>query len=154
MYARAQVQLARTLSTLGLPHLCLLQLTSPQYSYKVKIINPHCKSEAMVQYLHHYTSKFESAIALCMKLVEEFKELVPDTLSFSVGYFEGQSHSKVWLVTREDFSTMYRKYPRGEVTLWCDARSEEEEDQGCRKKRKRDGVSKRQEKERMMSSNS
>ena len=92
----------------------------------------------MVLYLHHYTSKFESAVALRMKLIKEFKELVPDTLSFNVGYFEGQSHSKVWLVTREDFSTMYRKYPRGEVTLWCDARSEEEEDQGCRNKHKRD----------------
>lgn len=83
-----------------------------------------------------------------MKLIEEFKELVPDTLSFNVGYFEGQNHSKIWLVTREDFLTMYRKYPKGEVTLWCDGRSEEEEDIGCRKKRKRDeGVSKRQEKE-------
>ena len=56
-----------------------------------------------------------------MKLVEEFKELVPDTLGFSVGYFEGQNISKVWLVTREDFSTMYGKYPKDEVTLWCDA---------------------------------
>ena len=83
-----------------------------------------------------------------MKLIEEFKELVPDTLSFNVGYFEGQSHSKIWLVTREDFSTMYRKYPRGEITLWGDGRSEQEEDLGCRKKRKRDeSVSKRQEKE-------
>ena len=85
---------------------------------------------------------------LRMKLIEEFKELVPDTLSFSVGNFEGQSHSKVWLVTTEDFLTMYRKYPKGEVTLWCDGRSEEEEDSGCRKKRKKDEtLSKRQEKE-------
>jgi hypothetical protein len=74
-----------------------------------------------------------------MKLTEEFKELVPETLNFNVGYFEGQSHSKIWLVTREDFLTMYRKYSKGEVTLWCDSRAaEEEEELGCRKKRKRD----------------
>ena len=83
-----------------------------------------------------------------MKLIEEFKELVPDTLNFNVRYFEGQGHSKIWFVTREGFSTMYRKYPRGEITLWCDGQSEEEEDLGCRKKCKRDeSVSKRQGKE-------
>ena len=126
----------------------LLQFKSPQHSYKVKIINPHRKSDMTVPYLYNYTSRFESAIALCMKLVEEFKDVVPDSLSFSVGYFEGQKHSKIWLVTREDFSTMYGKYPKGEITLWCDGRTEQEDDISGRKKRKRVEVSsKRQEKE-------
>ena len=126
----------------------LLQFQSPQHSYKVKIINPHRKSDMIVRYLHNYTSRFESAIALRMKLVEEFKDVVPDSFSFSVGYFEGQNHSKIWLVTREDFSTMYGKYPKGEITLWCDGRTEQEDDISGRKKRKRDEVSsKLQEKE-------
>ena len=66
-----------------------------------------------------------------MTLVED---VVRDSLSFSVGYFEGQNHSKIWLVTREDFSTMYGKYPKGEITLWCDGRTEQEDDTSGRKK--------------------
>ena len=88
-----------------------LQFQSPQHSYKVKIINPHHKSD-MIVYLHNFTSRFESAVVLRMKLVQEFKDVVPDSLSFSVGYFEGQNHSQIWLVTREDFSTMYGKVPK------------------------------------------
>ena len=73
----------------------------------------------------NFSSKFDSATALRMKLVEE---LVPDNLSFNVGYFEGHSHSKIWLVSREDFTTMYQKYPKGEITLWCDGRADEDDD--------------------------
>ena len=71
--------------------------------YKVKIISPHRKSDVTVRYLHNVYTTFESAIGLRMKLVEEFQELVPDSLSFNVDYFEGQSHAKIWLVAREDF---------------------------------------------------
>ena len=53
-----------------------------------------------------------------MKLPEEFIDVVPDSLSVSVGNFEEQKHFKIWLVTREDFGTMYGKYPKGEITLW------------------------------------
>ena len=102
----------------------------------------------IVQYLHNYTSRLESAVALCMKLPEEFKDVVPDLLTFSVGNFEGQNHSKIWLVTREDFWTMYGKYPKGEITLWWDGQTEQEDDTSGRKKRKRDEISsKRQERE-------
>ena len=65
--------------------------------------------------MHNYASRFNTAIDLGMKLIEEFKDVVRDTLSFSVGYFEGQSHSKIWLVDRQDFSTMYKKYPKGRL---------------------------------------
>ena len=97
--------------------------------------------------MHNYASRFNTAIDLRMKLIEEFKDIVPDTLSFSVGYFEGQSHSKIWLVDRQDFSTMYKKYPKGEISLWCDSQSDED-GAGSRKKRKgEEGSSKRQERE-------
>ena len=120
-----------------------------QHTYKVKVINPHRKSDMIIRYLHNYSTRFESATALRMKLVEEFQDLVPDNLSFSVGYFEGQSHSKIWLMSREDFATMYVKYPKGEITLWCDSRTYETGDTGSRKKRKKDGETstKRQAKE-------
>ena len=83
---------------------------------------------------------------LQMKLIEEFKDLVPDSLFFDVGYFEGQKHSKIWLVDKEDFSTMYRKYPREEISLWCDGHTEAEDCAKGGRKRKR-GPSKRRERE-------
>ena len=102
----------------------------------------------IVRYLH-YSGKFETASLLRMKLVEEFTNLVPDNLRFNIGYFEGQNHSKIWLVSREDFATMYTKYPRGDITLWCDGHTDEPEDGGSRKRRKKDAdtSSKRQERE-------
>ena len=59
---------------------------------------------------------------LRLKLIDELEEQVPDSLSFPVGYFEGQKHSKIWLVTEKDLQAMYEKYPQGEITLWCDRR--------------------------------
>ena len=115
------------------------------YSYKVKIVNPLKKSDVVVRELHHYNSKFESVVSLRMKLIEQFKEHVPNTVDFSVGYYEGQQHTKVWLVTSDDLKSMYTKFSGGQLTLWCDGKSEE-----GKNKRKRDNTdmdTKRQEKE-------
>ena len=95
-----------------------------QNSYKVKIIEPLKKSEVIVRELHHFHGRFESVITLCAKLIEELKEQVPNSVTFNVGYFEGQQHSKVWLVTQDDLCAMYKKYSRGLITLWCDSRRE------------------------------
>ena len=121
---------------------------SSLHCYKVKIINPRRKSDAILRYLHH-SATFTTAMDLRMKMIESFKDLVPENLHFNVGYFEGQQHSKIWLGTNEDFAIMYKKYPKGEITLWCDGCTEEEEDVcGSKKMRKKDtGSSKRQEKE-------
>ena len=74
---------------------------------------------------------------------------MPNNLSFNVGYFEGQQHTKIWLVSRADFATMYSRYPKGEITLWCEGNSTEEEDCRSKKRRKKDSdfSSRRQEKE-------
>lgn len=54
-------------------------------------------------------------------------------------------------MSKEDFTTMYVKYPKGEITLWCDGHSDEGSDTctSSRKKHKKDGEAstKRQEKE-------
>ena len=102
-------------------------------------INPHRKSDIIIHYLHNYSTRFESATALRMKLVEEFQDLVPDNLSFSVGYFEGQSYSKIlWLMSRENFTTMYVSILK-EKSLWCNGCSDETGDTTVsRKKRKKD----------------
>ena len=58
---------------------------------------------------------------LHVKLIDAFKQHVPNTTDFNVGYFEGPQHSKVWLVM-DDLGSMYKKYHNGgDIALWCDA---------------------------------
>lgn len=113
----------------------------------MKIVNPLKKSDTVMRYLHHYNRKFESVIALRTKLVEQLKDQVPDSLTFNIGYFEGHQHSKVWLVSDDDLHAMYAKYPRGDITLWCDGRTDEECVSGRTKRKRDEATSKRQEKE-------
>ena len=49
-------------------------LQHPQYSYKVKIINPKRKSDVMLRQLHNFHGKFESMVGLRASLIEEFSE--------------------------------------------------------------------------------
>ena len=114
----------------------------------MKIINPLKKTNVVLRQLHHFHSRFESAIQLRAKLIEHFKEQVPDSVTFEAGFYEGQRHAKMWIVSNDDLTAMYQKYPRGEITLWCEGRSEEDVNE--RKKRKREETTvttKRQEKE-------
>ena len=63
----------------------LNKLTSdPEYSYKVKIINPNRKSDVAVFYLNDFSATFESVTSLRVKLIETFKEQDPNTLDFNV----------------------------------------------------------------------
>ena len=121
------------------------------YSYKVKIINPVKKSDVIVRQLHGFKKKFESVTAMRAQLVEEFKDQVPNSLDFSVGYFDGSQQAKLWLVTQDDIDGMYSKYKTGgSIFLWCDGRRSEEERLQCNAKRKRDSAGKaetRQDKE-------
>ena len=102
----------------------------------------------VVRQLHHFHERFDSVITLRAKLIEELKKHVPDSVTFNVGYFEGQQHSKVWLVSCDDLDAMYAKYPRGQITLWCDSRIERSREESVSAKRKRDETNtRRQEKE-------
>ena len=102
-----------------------------------------------MRYLHDCHTKFESVIVLRAKLIERLGEQVPNTVTFDVGYYDGQHHSKIWLCSNKVLEVMYHKYPSGEITLWCDGCTNEDST-GC-KKRKRDdsssGHSKRQKRE-------
>lgn len=100
----------------------------------------------MLRQLHGFSLQFESVIGIRAKLIEKFKDHVPNSVSFDVGYFEGQQHSKVWLCSDDDLQGMYAKYPRGEITLWCEGK--EEQSIGHRKRKREESfASKRQEKE-------
>lgn len=122
-----------------------------KYTYKVRIINPSKKSDVVVRQLHHFYDKFESVIALHAKLIEIFNDQVPSSVTFDVGFQDGQKHCKMWIVTNDDLKLMYDKYPSGEITLWCEGRSEKESDVSergrCKRKRDEMVTSKRQETE-------
>ena len=45
--------------------------------------------------------------------------------TFDVGYYEGSQHLKIWLCIESD---LYKKYPFGEINLWCDGYNVEEGD--------------------------
>ena len=121
---------------------------SPQaYSYKVKIINPRRKSDVVVRHLYGFCSKFESVIGVRAKLMEKFEDQVPSSVSFDVGYFEGQQHSKMWLCSNDDLKSMYTKYPKGEITLWCEGKGAEQSNVCGKRKRDEPKSSKRQDKE-------
>ena len=96
------------------------------YSYRIKIINPKKKSEFVVCNLPDLCNKFESILVLRAKLVESLGEQVPKTLTFNVGYYQGQQHSEISLYTDKDLDAMYQKCPSGEITLWCEGNSGED----------------------------
>jgi len=95
-----------------------------------------------VHQLHSIYSKLATVNGVRVKLIEELKEQVPDSLKFGLGYFDGRHQMS--LVSAEDLKVMYSRHRLGgEVLLWCEGR---------RKDRKRDstelgGLLKRQEKE-------
>ena len=123
--------------------------STPSYAYKVKIINPTRKSDVILRQLNRFTAMFESPTDIRMKLIDEFGEQVPNTVDFTVGYFEGSQQAKIWIVSADDLQTMYQKYPSGgNITLWCDGRQATSSNSNSQK-RKQDSESStyRQEKE-------
>ena len=91
-------------------------------------------------------------MVLRAKLIERLGEQVPNSMTLDVGYYEGHQHSKRWLCSSSDLEVMQRKHPTGEITLWCDGRISdiEEEVMGYGKRKRGDqstGSSKREKKE-------
>ena len=64
----------------------------------------------------HFNSRFDSLLVSRVKLIKEFHDCVPSTVTFNVGYFEGQQHSKISMITAKDLSTMYSRNPKGEIS--------------------------------------
>lgn len=90
----------------------------------------------MSLFVSYIIFKFESVSALRLKLHDDFGEHVPSTTNFNVGYFEGQQHLKVWLVTADDLNSMYLKCSRGgDIVLWCDGKSDSDSSTTLKRKR-------------------
>ena len=108
------------------------------------------KSEVIVRHRNECHVMFESVVVLRAKLIEKLGDQVPNTITFDVGFYDGQQHSKIWQCSNKDLEAMYRKHPTGEITLWCDGCTAADKDTTGRNKRKDDssgGPSKSQKKE-------
>lgn len=75
---------------------------------------------------HDMTETFSSIIKLKESLIESFPEYVPSSLDFQIGYLEGRSSQKRWIVRAADLQKMYEAYDDGEeIKLWCEGKSKE-----------------------------
>lgn len=54
--------------------------------------------------------------------MEMFSDLVPNTTTFSVGFYEGRQSKKRWLYCQDDLDGMYGTRDGGEITLWCEGK--------------------------------
>ena len=89
-------------------------------SNRVKILNPAKKKDSMVRDIRQCVSRSTT--------VEEFKDQLPPTTRFSVGYFIGCLSMKKWIVTQEDLEAMYTeliKAKKTQVCLWCEGGCDE-----------------------------
>ena len=70
---------------------------------------------------------------LCLStlLIEEFKDQVPDSMSFQSEYFEGSQQAKISLVTDENLKRLYDIHKTGEqINMWCEGMSNESANKG------------------------
>ena len=98
------------------------------FAYRVKIYDPVRRNKFCVREMHNVKHKFKSVAALQLALWHEFDEFVPEEGEFSVGYFEGQSHTKKWIVSGQDLKAMCSYFDGKEcISLWCDGKEQEEQ---------------------------
>lgn len=90
-----------------------------KYTYTVKICDPDKRSKFVMRDLHDVCHRFDSVKTLQSALYHEFDDQIPDG-DFNVGYFEGSSHKKKWLVSVDDLNAMYAKFKgKNNISLWC-----------------------------------
>ena len=68
-------------------------------------------------------------------LMDSFREKVPSSGDFPVGYITKRGNSKRWIEQPADLNSMYGQFESGDtITFFCDGKSEKS---GEKKKRKR-----------------
>ena len=91
----------------------------------LRIINPKRKSQYKIEKFRRY-GRFQTPSELKSYLKEQFKELVPDSTDFNIGYYKPSCGStKVWIKGNEDVQCMY-DCCRDEINMWCEGCLEDE----------------------------
>ena len=76
-------------------------------------------------------------IDLKVKLMEQFENQLPTTLTFNIGYYDGRQSERS---DKEDLEAMYSSpalLGRKDILLWCGGRPEDSDFDNSRKKRAR-----------------
>ena len=107
------------------------------------------RKKPVTRQLHHFVKRFDNIKSIKDHILSELKDEFPDDATIDVGYYDGRQSSKVWLVSSEDLSYMYKKCKGSEILLWVEYRADEEsedEDQEntCPMRKKQKQTSKRQ----------
>ena len=119
-----------------------------EVSYRVKIINPHLKKDAIIRDLRKFNGGFKTIIDLKVRLMDEFGDQIPPSTTFGVGYFAGRVSAKYWIYTEEDLQMMYFNCLTDDIMLWCDGRSDTIETPKSKRRKTSDNIiTKREEKE-------
>ena len=85
------------------------------------------KKDTIIRDMRKFKGRFKSIIDLKVRLIDEFEEQVPQSTTFSIGYFAGHTSTKHWVYTEEDLRMMYINCATPDIMLWCDVRSESNE---------------------------
>ena len=120
-----------------LPVCLWFQDDSEDYTYKVKIFDPHKKRKFTVRELHRFSGKLSSIEHIREVLSDELEEVPDENSKYNMGYFEGRHQTKRWLASVEDLNTMYKRFlPGSEIFLWCEGREGCEDSPAISTKRK------------------
>lgn len=57
--------------------------------------------------MHQFSGRLTSILDLKEKHPEEFKDELPETTDFKVGYFYGKQSAKRWIAIKEHLNLMY-----------------------------------------------
>ena len=91
-------------------------------TYKVKILNPVTKKKkALTRLLHNFTGKFGSVEEIKEALHSEFEDVLADSSSLDVGYFDGRQSVKMSLISTKDIDAMYKaRGTSNSIFLWAE----------------------------------
>jgi len=84
----------------------------------------------MVREMRKFQGRFISITDLKVQIIDEFKDQVPQSTAFSVGYFKGRHSTKYWICTEQDLNAMYN-HCHNEIMLWCDGHITDESTAKC-----------------------
>ena len=105
--------------------------------YSVKLIDSKRKSKWTTRVWHDADEEFESPTVLKARLAESFPEEMPNDLNFQVGYFQGKSGGKRWIIESRDLERMYSCFKEGaEIHLWCEGTIELDDPEPAKKRSK------------------
>lgn len=90
----------------------------------MRIIPPHKKSDAKSYEWHNVHDVFQSPTELKTRLMDTFKDKIPDTYNFQVGYHVKKGSGKRWIEQEADLVSMYKHYEGSDtITLFCDGKT-------------------------------